>query len=153
MDNFRRLIRELNRLAEEMDQTKSRSLFDNDRFDSMFEDNSLFTDIEKKMNEKPVHHLLFEVIEEDKNVVVVVDLPGFEEDDISLTSDERHVRVDAEAREDMRRESVSHTFELPVEVVPDEATATFENGVLSIMLPRVEPDDDDDDDHTTINIS
>ncbi len=150
MDNIRRLIEQLNQMAEEIEQQQTgeeqsepKTLFDN-----LFDNHPLFNN-NFEMNAS-VHELLYEVIEEDEAIIVVVDLPGFSEDQISLQSDERQIRVSAEATDDMRRESVSHTFSLPVEVVPSEATATFENGVLEVTLPRVE---EEDDDATTIDIS
>lgn len=85
---------------------------------------------------------LYEVVEEDEEVVVIADVPGFEDDQISLRADENQVRIDAESTDSMRRESMSHVFSLPCEVVPEEADATLENGVLTVTLPRVETDDE-----------
>lgn len=87
-----------------------------------------------------------EVYEDGDDIVVVVDLPGFEENQISLTADEHQVRINAEANDEMRRESMSQMFRLPAEVVADEASATLENGVLTVRLPRAA------DDETTIDI-
>ena len=94
---------------------------------------------------------LFEVYDETDEVVVVADLPGFAEEDISLTADAERVRIQAVATDEMRRESVSHVYNLPAEVHADQADATLENGVLTVQLPKVDPDDDDDD-QTSITI-
>ena len=146
--DIRKLVDELNRTIAEIDADAEPLKPDE------FEQPKSFSDI---LNNSPFmsmnrvsqfNELLYEVTEEDDSVVVVADLPGFTDEQISLRSDERQVRVDAESTEEMRRESVSHTFRLPVDVNPEEAEATFENGVLTITLPKVEKDT-----HTNIDIS
>jgi HSP20 family protein len=93
------------------------------------------------------YSLMSDVVEEEEDVVVLVDLPEFEEDQVDITADAERVRVEAEATDEMYHESVSQVFELPVEVEPSGAEADFENGLLTIRFPRVEPDD-----QTTITI-
>lgn len=149
MDNLKKLLEQLNEISKEVEQSSESTDFNTKTvFDDLFSNHPLF-DGGLDGSSSPLHELLFDVSETDENVVVVVDLPGFTEDQISIQSDELQVRVSAEATEDMRRESVSHSFRLPTEVVPSEAEATFENGVLEITLPRVEQEDD----ATSIDIS
>jgi len=148
--DFKKLIEQLNRIAEEVENQSTNAQEPRDMFEDLFDNHPLFEG-DFTMNNS-VHELLYEVIEEKEHVIVVVDLPGFSEDQISIQSDEQQVRVSAEATEDMRRESVSHTFTLPYEVIPEDGKASFENGVLEIKLPRVDVDLDDDD-STTIDIS
>lgn len=88
-----------------------------------------------------------QVVEEDGDVVVYVELPEFTEDQVELTADPERVRVEAHATDDMFHDDVSQVFELPSEVQPEQADATFENGFLTVRLPQVEPDD-----QTTITI-
>lgn len=92
-----------------------------------------------------------EVYNEDNEVVVVADLPGFEPDSIDITVDEERVRVNAEATDEMRRESRTNAVSLPEPVRDDEAEASFDNGVLTVVLPK--QDSDDGDDTTSITIS
>lgn len=157
--DLRRLLNQLNEVVEQLEEKSQNDKlnFDDDysfdqpkSFEELFENTPLFKSKLNNNNHSNLHNLLYDVEKQDENVVVVVDLPGFSEDNISLQADERQIRIDAESTEDMRRESVSHTFRLPVEVIPSEAEATFENGVLTVTLPREEIDDDD---HTKIDIS
>lgn len=90
-----------------------------------------------------------EVYNEDGEVVVVADLPGFEPGNIDITVDEERVRVSAEATDEMRRESRTNAVSLPEPVREDEVEASFDNGVLTVELPKQDADDDDDDDDTT----
>lgn len=80
---------------------------------------------------------------EGDDVVVVVDLPGYTEEQITLTADNYQLRVDAEATEDMRRDSVSKVYQLDNEVVSEEASAELENGVLTVRLPMRNPSEDE----------
>lgn len=89
-----------------------------------------------------------DVVDARKEVVVVADLPGFDQDSISIKADGNRVRITAESEEDeeaeerdyYRRErtqrSMSRTVTLPVEVDVTEADASYEDGVLSVSLPK-----------------
>jgi HSP20 family protein len=84
---------------------------------------------------------------------VTADIPGFESDDIEVTlPDAQTVRIDAThadetathagdesrqfVRRERRRESVSRSVSLPQAVDEEGATATVENGVLTVALPK-----------------
>jgi HSP20 family protein len=103
---------------------------------------------EQETDDSPASVGLFETYEEEDEIVVVADLPGFEEENITISADPNRVRIEAEASSEMRRESVSHVYNLPAEVENEQASATLENGVLTVRLPKV----DDDEDQTSITI-
>lgn len=109
-------------------------------------DGGPFGDVEDQQQEQ-THGLVSGVDETEDHVVVRVDLPEFTEDQVDITADVERVRVEAEATEDMYHESVSQVLELPTEVRPEGADATYANGFLTVELPRAEPDD-----QTTITI-
>ncbi len=86
----------------------------------------------------------------DDEVVVKVALPGFKSNDvqINVTGDVLTLRGELK-REEEKQEKAWHirehrwgSFErsiaLPTEVKADKANADFENGVLTISLPKVE---------------
>jgi len=87
-------------------------------------------------------------------LVLTGDLPGFETDDIDVRIKERTLRItaerdemsEAEAGEYIRRErrhsSVSRSIPLPTAVDADGITATYNNGVLTVRLPKAEPSSD-----------
>lgn len=111
---------------------------------------TIFDDLQEKSEEQTsgMGVGLFEINEYDEEVVVVADLPGYKEDQITLTvTDDQRVRISAEADDGMRRESVSQVYSLPCEVDSSEAEADLENGVLTVTLPKTDPDD-----QTTISI-
>ncbi|ERH13212.1 MAG: molecular chaperone, small heat shock protein [halophilic archaeon J07HB67] len=93
-----------------------------------------------------------DVATRDGEVVVVVDLPGFEPDEIevSLLDGDLHVSADRDRsrfeesatlhRRERRHDTVERRIRLPEPVVDDETAAEYEHGVLTVTLPT--PDDD-----------
>jgi len=92
-----------------------------------------------------------DMYEEDDNVIVKLNVPGYSEKDIeiSVTGDSLKVtgKVKEEAeKKDKRRyymmeikeKSFTRTITLPTNVISDKAKAHFENGVLVITLPKSE---------------
>ncbi|ELZ58190.1 MULTISPECIES: archaeal heat shock protein Hsp14 [unclassified Haloferax] len=96
-----------------------------------------------------------DVVDDDEAIEVVADLPGFEKDDLDVSVSGRRLTIAADHEESsevddeqyVRRErsqrSVSRTITLPAEVVRDEVTASYKNGVLTVTLPKAEPAGDD----------
>jgi HSP20 family protein len=102
-----------------------------------------------------------DVIEDDGSLTVAADLPGFDGDDVDVelhddaltiaATREEGEQAEASASEDARyhlRErrhgSVSRRIPLPAAVEPDGAAATYDDGVLTVTLPKRRPDDGDD---------
>lgn len=82
--------------------------------------------------------------------VLHADLPGFERDDVDLRVTNDGVRVEATRatsaeegrgtylRRERARQSVSRSISLPERVDEDGVQATFDNGVLTVTLPKRE---------------
>lgn len=109
------------------------------------------TDIGIRAGEVPI-----DLVDEGDRLVVVADLPGYESEniDVSLPS-ERSLRIRAE-REDReavgeegtyvrreRRESVRRSVSLPDAVDEDATSASYEEGVLTVTLPKRNADTDE----------
>jgi len=90
-----------------------------------------------------------DVIDKGDRYDVLVDLPGVKKEDINIDIEGARVSITAETksqRETKEGERVLHTeryaasyarsFELPAEVSEQGAEANFENGVLSLALPK-----------------
>ena len=77
---------------------------------------------------------LVDVIEEDKAVVVVAELPGVEKDDINLHVTEDHLTVSVDTLERKYHKELP----FPTRVDPQSAHASYKNGVLEIRLEKVE---------------
>jgi len=86
----------------------------------------------------------------EKDVVVRASMPGIKADDvdISVTGDmltisgetckEQEVKEDAYLRREMRCGTFSRSLQVPVAVNVDKAEAVFENGVLTLTMPKSE---------------
>lgn len=97
-----------------------------------------------------------DVRDEDDAIVVVADLPGYETDDIEVTlNDERTLHLYAEraseteetedgvyVRRERTKESIERTISLPDAVEDGETSATYDNGVLTVTLPKQTADED-----------
>lgn len=90
-------------------------------------------------------------------IEVAADVPGYDTEDISITLREGRLTIEASRQSDVadvreeddvqyiRRErhdhSISRSVRLPEAVEENEATARYNNGVLRITLPKVDPSD------------
>ncbi|MFC6716511.1 Hsp20/alpha crystallin family protein [Natrialbaceae archaeon GCM10025810] len=83
--------------------------------------------------------------------VFVMDLPGFEKDDIELTFEDGTLSISASAEREegddafrtMRSRHVAERVRVPREVIVEEIEANYRNGVLEVRLPTVDVVDDD----------
>lgn len=91
-----------------------------------------------------------DVKEEEKEYLIEADLPGFSEKDVDLKVENHILHISSnkeEKKEDkndkyLLKERYSTSFErrfsLPEDINEDEIKARFENGVLSVSLPKKE---------------
>lgn len=125
-------------------------LFDptlNDPLESMFRRFVAPLRFERNLGELDIR---VDVVEKDGIFKVRADLPGVKKEDINIRIDGNLVQIDAETKgekefkEDggkvLRSEryygSVSRAFTLPQDVDEAKATAKYENGVLTLELPK-----------------
>ncbi|WP_232686297.1 Hsp20/alpha crystallin family protein [Halobacterium zhouii] len=97
---------------------------------------------------------MVDVVETPKELVVYADTPGFEKDDIQIHADANTLSVSADRSskppfdEDEgerglvieRPSKLERTITLPVHVDPEEASASYEDGVCEITIPKEEGD-------------
>ncbi|MFW5978344.1 MAG: Hsp20/alpha crystallin family protein [Halohasta sp.] len=93
-----------------------------------------------------------DVADRGDELVVTADLPGFEPDDIDLRVERESLTVSAEYeaeeteesgqfhRQERRRESVRRQLPLPESVEAQDASASYNNGVLTVTLPKLDPE-------------
>jgi HSP20 family protein len=91
-----------------------------------------------------------DVIENKNEIVVKASVPGLkpEDIDISLTGDQLTIKGETKSeekieeanyvRKERRYGAFQRTLTLPTSVVSDKAKAEFENGVLTLTLPKSE---------------
>ncbi len=81
---------------------------------------------------KPEREPLVDVIEEDKQIRVIAELPGVSKEDVELRADDKTltIKVDTEKRKYYKE------IELPAQVDPNSAKASYNNGVLEVTLTK-----------------
>jgi HSP20 family protein len=95
----------------------------------------------------PVH-----VAETDGEVVVRAELPGFKKSDVNLNVTESYAEITATKKtertertkmtftQEKQAGALRRAFTLPAKVDPDKTNARLENGVLSIVMPKMYPE-------------
>lgn len=78
---------------------------------------------------------LTDVTEEDDRVKVIVELPGVDRQDIDLRSEDRELTISV----DTERKRFCKRLDLPCDVREDSAVAEYRNGVLTVLMEKVEP--------------
>ena len=126
-------------------------------FDKMFDQiiNSQFPEIEKQIGVKPFKGTAYpkiNVYEWKDKVGVIAEIPGLSKKDLSVEvtdgvltiSGDKHTLFDVGDAKVIRRElkesSFKRQFELGEELNGKDIKAKFEDGILSIEIPKVEPE-------------
>lgn len=90
------------------------------------------------------------VYENNNNVILEAQLPGIKVEDVKIEVADDHVALSGERKEEKedkeknfyRKEvsygSFSRVIPLPVKINPDKAEATSDNGMLKLVLPKLE---------------
>ena len=99
-----------------------------------------------------VETILVDVADDGDAYVVTADLPGFDRSDIEVKLADRRLELSAEhetemedegpdyVRRERRRGSVRRSVHLPGRVEAEGTEANYENGVLTVTLPKHEAD-------------
>jgi HSP20 family protein len=122
-------------------------------FDSMVE--SQFPEVVKSVGVKPYQGSAYpkvNVYEYEDKVGIVAEIPGLDkkqlnvevEDGVLTISGDKHSTFDDEGAKVLRRElkqsSFKRSFELGEQLDGDNINASFKDGVLSVAIPKIEPE-------------
>ena len=122
-------------------------------FDSMVE--SQFPEVVKSVGVKPYQGSAYpkvNVYEYDDKVGIVAEIPGLDkkhlnvevEDGVLTISGDKHSTFEDEGAKVLRRElkqsSFKRSFELGEQLDGDNINASFKDGVLSVSIPKIEPE-------------
>ena len=92
-----------------------------------------------------------DVLDLGNSLQVVADMPGVQKEDIEINLTPERVEISAESSTETERKEEEYTYrergyasyrrvlDLPADVLPDKAEASFKNGVLEMNLPKKEP--------------
>ena len=108
----------------------------------------------RRLNATAVSRARMDVLDKGGNFEVKVDLPGIRKDDIHVGIEGARVSINAESKDASETKdtngdkilyserystSYARSFELPAEVTEEGADARFEDGVLTLSLPKRAP--------------
>ena len=90
-----------------------------------------------------------DIYEEKGELVMKTELPGLDKKDLDISLEDGRLTIKAEKKEDVEEDATHHVREryhgqyfrsvtLPYPVKEDSITATFDNGVLELRLPKAE---------------
>lgn len=116
--------------------------------------NEMMSGLEKNSMEKGRFIPSVDVAEDEKNIYIHAELPGMGKENVQVTvSDDRILTLKGEKKQESKTESdeknyvriersygsFTRSFSLPENVSTDGINAVFNNGVLNLTLPKVEP--------------
>ncbi len=87
-------------------------------------------EVEPRRVEEIAREPVIDVMDFGDEIVVVAEMPGVKKEDIEISATERKLTI--------RAKPYGTTVNLPVEVIPDSAKATYSNGILEVRLPKKE---------------
>ena len=88
----------------------------------------------RRAQQESTREPLTDLIEEEKRLRIIVELPGVEKSDIHLNATDETLDIDV----DNPHRKFSKHLELPCGVDPSSARASYKNGVLEITLDKLE---------------
>ena len=121
----------------------------NDLFDLSTQVDQLFN-VRQSNGPSQFRSLPVDIRQTDTEFVIDASTPGFKPDEVEVTVDgdvltirgrrdvEREDKGDQYVRRERRQSSVYRRIGLPTEVRADEISATFDNGVLHVTVPRAQ---------------
>lgn len=121
-----------------------------ERMDRLFEEPFFPFDRSNSESPKGSWHPAVDMFEKEDKLVIKAELPGLNKDDVSLDlkdgvltlKGERKIENEVEEggyyRCEMSYGKFMRSFSLPTDVDPDKITAGFQNGVLTIEVPKTE---------------
>ena len=95
-------------------------------------------------------HPVIDIHQSDKDVIVMVELPGISVKECNLSIEENRLTISGErkTKEEFKESNVWYSeriygsfhriIDLPVGVITDKAEAKYENGILSVTMPKSE---------------
>ena len=127
------------------------NLFD-DMWDDMFDTTSMFGRHNPLYGKHSKNLMKTDVRENKDSYDVFVDLPGFKKEDVKLDLDNGYLTISAQRNEELddkdnegryiRQEratgSCARSFYVGKELEPKDISAKFENGILTLHLPKAE---------------
>jgi HSP20 family protein len=91
-----------------------------------------------------------DLYDDGQNIVVKMELPGLAKKDIKISLEDGYLKVEGEVKQDKETKerdyyysersygTIARTVLLPCKVIQDKADASYQDGILTITLPKQE---------------
>ncbi len=91
-----------------------------------------------------------DIVETDKEVIATAEMPGLEKEDIKINLTEDRLEISAETKREEEKKEKGYVYRerrsgsyyraitLPSPVDPNNAQASYKNGILEIKMPKTE---------------
>ncbi|MDO5852222.1 MAG: Hsp20/alpha crystallin family protein [Methanobacteriaceae archaeon] len=121
--------------------------------DEKLEDTTkIIKDVKKEIEETIIDYKFLpgkNIIETDENIIVKIELPGIKKEDIDIKLTENKLFVKAEittelgkskyiTKAEQKNKIVKRTVRFPKKVLPEEANAKLEDGILTVIVTKLE---------------
>ena len=119
------------------------------RLDRIFDDLSPFETFPSSLKDEDLNFApACDIQETDSRYLVTFDLPGVKKDDVKIELRDNQLTVSGERNEEHKTEKSNHlseerfygsfyrAFTLPSNVQEEQVSASFDNGVLNITIPK-----------------
>lgn len=141
-DEFRRLEETMNRMFEEIwgvSPTRRSPLFP-----------LLLPSGERSLVPIGTRTPFIDIVETDKEVIATAEMPGLEKGDININITEDRLEISTETKKEEEKKEKGYIYKerrsgsyyrsmpLPSAVDPDNAKATYNNGILEVKMPKIE---------------
>ncbi len=127
-------------------------------FDRMFDQigSRQFPEIEKQVGVKPFSGTAYpkvNVYEYDDKIGIIAEIPGLDKKDLKVDVEEGILHISGDKhglfnddgakvlRKELKHSSFKRSFELGEQLNGDKIKASFKDGLLSIDIPKVEPEE------------
>lgn len=119
-----------------------------DRIGRQFQEATDFSKENQKTQKEVSQPPDIDLIEKEKNFIVVVDIPGFEEDEIDIEITETTLKIKGKHKKQQKKQegkiikkertekSQKRYIYLPKSIDKDKSSAELKNGILKITLPK-----------------
>lgn len=127
------------------------NLFDNENWPDTSFDREFFAKMNPLYGKHAKDVMLTDVKRTDDKYEVVMDLPGFKKEDVQINLDKGYLTISAVKKEEKKEEeagiylrqeryagSMRRTFYVGDHMTPNDVQAKYEDGVLTLILPRKE---------------
>jgi HSP20 family protein len=113
----------------------------------------MFPEVEMRFPKQLVREPLIDVIDQEKTIEVMAELPGVDKKDIEVNVNEDSVSLAAEQKQEVKQEQEQKGYyfhersfqkfyrkiPLPAEVIPEKTNAEFKAGILKLTLQKKKP--------------